>query len=146
MADVIRIVIKGESGYGPIDEAYTEKVTIDRESIRYEYRTMTKSNSVRKWSYKTNSPKFQKLFMEAGNAVDTVMNWKDVPFAMDIGATTFVITYADKTKRERDFFLSGDDFKDCYAIIKQMVPGCEDIPKVLKTTEDYNKTEQKLYH
>jgi hypothetical protein len=68
---------------------------------------MTKSNSVRKWSYKTNSPKFQKLFMEAGNAVDTVMNWKEASFAMDIGATTFVVTYADKTKRERNFFLPG---------------------------------------
>lgn len=142
MADVIRIVIKGESGYGPIDEAYTEKVTIDRESIRYDYKPMTKSNSVRKWSYKTNSPKFQKLFMEAGNAVDTVMNWKEASFVMDIGATTFVVTYADKTKRERDFFLPGDDFKDCFAVIKQMVPGLENTPEVLKTAEDYNNAKQ----
>ena len=138
MADVIRIVIKGESGYGPIDEAYTDKVTIDRESIRYEYKPMVESNFVRKWSYKTNSPKFQKLFMEAGNAVDTVMNWKEASFVMDIGATTFVVTYADKTKRERDFFLPGDDLKDCFAVIKQMVPGCENTPEVLKTAEDDN--------
>lgn len=142
MADVIRIVIKGESGYGPIDEAYTDKVTIDRESIRYEYKPMVGSNSVRKWSYKTNSPNFQKLFMEAGNAVDTVMNWKEASFVMDIGATTFVVTYADKTKRERDFFLPGDDFKDCFAVIKQMVPGCENTPEVLKTAEDYNNAKQ----
>ena len=142
MADVIRIVIKGESGYGPIDEAYTEKVTIDRESIRYDYKPMTKSNSVRKWSYKTNTPKFQKLFMEAVNAVDTVMNWKESSFVMDIGATTFVVTYADKTKRERDFFLPGDDFKDCFAVIKQMVPGLENTPEVLKTAEDYNNAKQ----
>ena len=138
MADVIRIVIKGESGYGLIEDAYTDKVTIDRESIRYEYKSMLETNSVRKWSYKTNSPKFQKLFIEAGNAVDTVMKWKEAAFVMDIGATTFVITYADKTKRERDFFLPGDDFKDCFAIIKQMVPGCENTPEVLKTAEDYN--------
>lgn len=142
MADVIRIVIKGESGYGPIDEAYTDKVTIDRESIRYEYKPMVESNSMRKWSYKTNSPKFQKLFMEAGNAVDTVMNWKEASFVMDIGATTFVVTYADKTKRERDFFLPGDDFKDCFAVIRQMVPGCENTPEVLKTAEDYNNAKQ----
>ncbi len=43
-----------ESGYGPIDEAYTDKVIIDRESIRYQYKPMTESNSVRKWSYRTN--------------------------------------------------------------------------------------------
>ena len=51
MADVIRIVIKGESGYGLIEDAYTDKVTIDRESIRYEYKSMLETNSVRKWSY-----------------------------------------------------------------------------------------------
>lgn len=33
MADIIRITIKGESGYGPVDEAYSDKVTIDRDSI-----------------------------------------------------------------------------------------------------------------
>lgn len=38
MADIIRIFIKGESGYGPVDEAFTDKVTIDLDSIRYEYK------------------------------------------------------------------------------------------------------------
>ena len=70
------------------------------------------------------------------------MNWKEVSFVMDIGATTFVVTYADKTKRERDFFLPGDDFKDCFAVIKQMVPGLENTPEVLKTAEDYNNAKQ----
>ena len=144
MADVIRIVIKGESGYGPIDEAYTEKVTIDREAIRYEYKPMTESNSVRKWSYRTNSPEFQNLFMEAAKAVEVILNWKQVPFVMDIGATTFIITYADKTKREREFFLSGDEFKDCYEVIKRMVPGCENTPGVLRTTEHYNDTKDSI--
>ena len=37
MADIIRIVIKGGSGYGPVDEAFSDKVTIDCDSIRYEY-------------------------------------------------------------------------------------------------------------
>ena len=34
MADIIRITIKGESGYGPLDEAYSDKVTIDRDSAQ----------------------------------------------------------------------------------------------------------------
>ena len=37
MADIFRIVIKGGSGYGPVDEAFSDKVTIDCDSIRYEY-------------------------------------------------------------------------------------------------------------
>ena len=43
MADIIRIIIKGESGYGPVDEAFTDKVTIDHDSIRYEYRPVMES-------------------------------------------------------------------------------------------------------
>ena len=35
--DIIRVVIKGSSGYGPVDEAFNDKVTITRDSIRYEY-------------------------------------------------------------------------------------------------------------
>ena len=56
MADIIRITIKGESGYGPLDEAYSDKVTIDRDSIRYEYKPAVESkiNTPRKWSYKTS--------------------------------------------------------------------------------------------
>ena len=30
MTDIIRIVIKDGSGYGSVDEAYIDKVTIDR--------------------------------------------------------------------------------------------------------------------
>ena len=43
MADIIRIIIKGESGYGPVDEAYSDKATIDRDSIRYEYKPVVES-------------------------------------------------------------------------------------------------------
>ena len=53
MADIIRIIIKGGSGYGPVDEAYSDKVTIDRGSIRYEYEPVVESDIKvpRKWSY-----------------------------------------------------------------------------------------------
>ena len=44
MADIIRIIIKGEFGYGPVDEAYSDKVAIDRDSIRYEYEPVVESN------------------------------------------------------------------------------------------------------
>ena len=58
MADIIRFINKGGSGYGPVDEAYSDKVTIDRDSIRYEYEPVVGSdiNVPRKWSYKTTSP------------------------------------------------------------------------------------------
>ncbi len=58
---------------------------------------------------------------------------------MDIGETTFSVAYSDKTRRQRKFFLSGDSFKECFDIIKQMVPGCEYIPAVLLTSDDYSE-------
>lgn len=139
MSEICKITIKGASGYGPIDEAYNDKLTICAESIRYEYTPMVENenNVSRKWSYKTTSPIFQKVFREASLAVEKILNWSDEPFCTDIGVTTFTVTYIDKTKRERDFILPGDNFKQCFAIIKQMIPGCEYMPAVLLTSEDY---------
>ena len=141
MADIIRIVIKGSSGYGPVDEAYSDKVTIDRDSIRYEYTPVVESeiNIYRKWAYKTSSPIFQKLFREAAAAVEVILDREEKPIATDLGVTSFTVTYTDKTKATRDFILPGDDFKECFAIIKQMVPGCEYTPAVLLTSDDYKE-------
>ena len=60
----------------------------------------------------------------------------------DIGVTTFAVTYADKTKATRDFILPGDDFKECFAMIKQMVLVCEYVPAVLLTSDDYSDDDQ----
>ena len=64
MTDIIRIVIKGSSGYCCYDEAYNDKVTITEDSISYEYIPVLESevNQKRKWSYRTNSPLFKKTF------------------------------------------------------------------------------------
>ena len=141
MADIFRIVIKGGSGYGPVDEAFSDKVTIDRDSIRYEYTPVVESeiNIHRKWAYKTSSPIFQKLFREAAAAVEVILDREEKTIATDLGVTSFTVTYTDKTKATRDFILPGDDFKECFAIIKQMVPGCEYTPAVLLTSDDYEE-------
>ena len=73
--------------------------------------------------------------------IGCILNWEEEPFVTDLGVTTFTVTYADKTKATRDFILPGDDFKECFAIIKQMVPGCEYTPAVLLTSEDYDEEE-----
>ena len=139
MLDIVRIIIKGGSGYGPVDEAYSDKVTIDRDSIRYEYEPVVESdiNVPRKWSYKTTSPIFWKLFTEAAVAVVKILKREEGPFVTDLGVTTFTVTYADKAKATRAFILPGDEFKECFDIVKQMVPGCEYTPAVLLTSEDY---------
>ena len=60
----------------------------------------------------------------------------------EFGITTFSVTYADDSKATRVFTLPGDEFEECFAIIKQMVPGCEYTPAVLLTSEDYADDEE----
>ena len=96
MTDIVRIVIKGGSGYGPADEAYSDKVTIERDSIRYEYNPMMESEI----NIPRYSPIFQKLYGEAAAAVKDILNWKEKPFVSDLGGTSFTVTYADKTNAE----------------------------------------------
>lgn len=59
----------------------------------------------------------------------------------DLGVSSFTVTYADKTKATRNFILRGDDFKECFCIVKQMVPGCDYTPAMPLTSEDYDEEE-----
>ena len=135
--DIIRVVIKGSSGYGPVDEAFNDKVTITRDSIRYEYipYLASETNPARKWSYKTTSPIFQKEFVELTTLLPKVMTCGG-EFVTDVGAITFTISYSDKSREVQEFYLPGDDFKEVFSVIKKMVPGCEYVPAVLLTSED----------
>jgi hypothetical protein len=139
--EINKIVVKGSSGWGILDEAYDDKVTITGESIAYEYRPTieTEINPTRKWSYKTTSPIFKKLYADLVEVMPTVVNHDADLFCTDVGGIEFIVTYADKTKFRQMFFLPGDEFKDCFRIIKQMVPGCEYVPAVLLTRDDYQE-------
>ncbi|MBR2683286.1 MAG: hypothetical protein IKE22_08485 [Atopobiaceae bacterium] len=139
MAEIVRIFIKGTSGYGTIDDAYSDKVTITSDSIAYEYKPYIESdvNRLVKWSYRTNNPAYKTLFGKVADKVAAILTWDEEYFVTDIGSKTFVVTYADKTRVQRRFFLPGDDFAECFALVKGMVPGLESVPAVLRTSEDY---------
>jgi len=139
MKEIIKIVIKGGSGYGPADEAYNDKVTIEQKGISYEYIPMFESemNPVRKWSYKTNSPIYGILYENLKKNIVSVTEPCVEMFCTDIGSIEFIITYDDKTKFKKTFWIPGDEFKEVFSIIKQMVPGCEYVPVILLTEEDY---------
>ena len=138
-ATISRIVIKGTNAFPRT--CYNDKITIDENSISYEYkpRDATKDNPVQKWSYKTTSPIFQKLFMRVCKAVEEVISWNIISRCCDAGVTTFEVTYADKRKVKRVFITQRENFKKCFAVIKQMVPACERVPAVLFTQIDYKK-------
>lgn len=141
MKDIMKIVIKGESGYGPADEAYKDKVSIEQKGISYEYIPMFASemNPMRKWSYKTNSPLYGMLYEQLKKSMESVTEPSIERFYTDIGSIEFIITYDDKAKVKKTFWVPGDEFKEVFSIVKQMVPRCEYVPAVLITEEDYEE-------
>lgn len=139
--EIVRIVIKGESGYCPIDEAFTDKVTITENSIKYEYKphpdSNLETNVARKWSYSTDSPMFKQLFKHVAEMTPKYLYSTDILFATDLGATEITATFEDKHRESVNFFCPSEYFKDYFKLIKEMVPKTEYIPAVLLTDEDY---------
>jgi len=138
---IVRITIKGASGYGPVDDAYEDKLTITATSISYEYKphpmSQSGTNVYKKWSYKTNSPAFQILFEEVVFNTPNILYHDGVDMAVDIGPTVLTVTFSDKHRETANFFVPSEFFADYFRPIKRMVPGCEDIPVVLLTNEDF---------
>ena len=140
MSDIVKIIIKGASGYCCSDEAYNDKVTITSASIAYEYIPFLESelNPKRKWSYKTDSPLFKVLYSSVVAMLPRYLEEDIERFCTDIGGIEFIITYSDKSKYKKYFWVPGDDFIDLFRVIKQMIPTTEYTPAVLLTSEDFD--------
>lgn len=118
-------------------------MTITPESITYEYEPIyeSKLNPPQKWRYKTISPMFKLLYEKLTEMLPLIMNMDTEIGYTDVGSIELIIIYADKKRESRLYWLTGDELKDCFAIVKQMVPSCELIPSVLSTSEDYAQEE-----
>lgn len=143
MKEIIKIVIKGTSGYCCIDEAFNDKVTITPGSISYEYVPAVESemNPKRKWSYKTDSPIFKMKYDTLVSLMPGVTERDIDEFCTDIGGIEFTITYSDKTKFHETFWVPSDYFESQFKEIKTMVPECEYTPAVLLTSDDFEEEE-----
>jgi len=138
MAEVMKIIFKGGSGWGPSEEAYGDKVTITPNSIEYLYEPATESecNPKLKWSYRTSSPLFLRLYQEVAARTLSIMDDPNDVFCTDVGGIEINVSFSDRSKRKRRWFCTGDHFRECFSLIRQMVPGCESVPAVLSTNED----------
>lgn len=137
--NVIKVEIRSTSGFCSYEDAYEDKIVITKESIKYTYNPMFISdiNPVKKWSFKTNNEVFNVLFDRISKDVIDIIYRELDYMCEDIGAITFIVTYDDKSKDKRDFFVPGDEFKECFANIRVMVPKCENVLPVLLTEDDY---------
>lgn len=144
--DIVKIIIKGASGYGPVDEAYEDKVTITASSISYEYKphpiSNLDTNVYRKWSYKTTSPIFKQVFKEVAAMTPAIIYNDDILFATDIGSTEITVTFEDKHREKVNFFCPSEFFLEYFREIKNLVPACEYTPAVLLTSDDFDEDDE----
>ena len=136
-------MIKSASGYGPIDDAYEDKITLTDSSISYEYTphplSQSELNVYRKWSYKTDNPLFKSIFKEIAAKTPEYLYNDEILFACDIGPTIITVTFEDKHKETVNYFSPSELFYEYFELIKKLVPSCEDVPEVLKTKEDFEE-------
>jgi len=139
MKEIVRITIKGFSGYGPYDEGYEDKVIITQDSISYEYvpNVETEINPKRKWRYSTNSPIFKLSFAKISVLIEETLNSEIEGFCTDIGGIEFALMYADKSKRRKHYWLPGDHFSEIIHCVKELVPQTEYTPAVLLAEEHF---------
>lgn len=143
--DIVKITIRGASGYGPVDEAYEDKIVLTDSSISYEYKphpmSDTDTNIYRKWSYKTTSPVFKQVFKEIAAMTPGVLYSADIVFVTDIGPTEFTVTFGDKHREKANFFCPSEYFHEYFRLIKKLVPEMEYTPALLLTSDDYDEEE-----
>lgn len=141
MCAIIKIVIKGSSGFGPGDEAYEDKLSLTCSSIAYEYKPLfaTKNNPVRKWSYRTTSEDFSMAFSQVAQLMPAVLEPEYIAHCCDAGMIDFTVTYADKSKKKKTYWCSGDDFRDLFELIRSLIPQAERTPEVIIISADFEE-------
>ena len=138
MNEIIKVVIKGASGFCCEDEAYHDRLIITPDGLNYEYIPLVESeiNPKRKWKYSTTSPVYREMYRRIAEMIPGIIQSKTVEECTDIGGIEFQITYADKSIVKKLYWVSGDCFADLFNLIKNIVPKCEYTPVVLLTSED----------
>lgn len=131
---LIKIIIKGASGWGPSDMAYSDKLTIKSDGISYEKKPVieSKDNPHVKWSYKTNSDKYQSIFHALGEQSHVFEKLPD-EFVTDICPNQVKFYFENETLSFDTYFYHGvEQFVD---MVKLMIPATEEIPYCLPDEE-----------
>lgn len=145
--EIIKIVIKGTSGFFESDDPWEEKITLKPDSISCEHKYLRDlmitynddtdhTRPPQKWTYKTTSSRFKELFQEITLRLPRLMEELKDTQALDTGEIIITMTYADKTRETADFWLPPSDFDSCFSLIAEMIPRCEEIPALLPDPDE----------
>lgn len=100
--EIIRITIKGSSGYCSYEYVYEDRLSLTSDSISYEFVPALNSHirKPRKWSYKSNNPEFKKSFKAIAEGVKEALVNETIAFCTDVAESNLL--YPMTTDRETD--------------------------------------------
>lgn len=132
---IIRIVIEGSSGMTSIEDMFSDRLVITPSEINYtsDPHEIHDVGAVSKWSYKTNSRAFEALYEQLTAKISDMFNLNEMLFVMDGGSVNFTVTYSDGRKKSMSYSYLSDSYRDCFELIKQMVPSSEALPLVISS-------------
>ncbi|MGM9570515.1 MAG: hypothetical protein ACI3XC_10600 [Phascolarctobacterium sp.] len=134
MAEITRITVTKNPGYGCSSHFFQESITITSNSIEYKLipHMHNKVDAKRHWSYKSNKPLVRDIIKEAFDELGKIIRMDESEMCYDIGSIEFIITYSDKTKIKKVFWRPVSDFRKGFIAIRDLVPHIEDMPRFLK--------------
>ena len=138
MAEIIKIVIRSESGYGCIDDAYEDSITVKPTGISYHYTPFLESemNPSCKWSYKAESAAFREKFQHLASIAEEIIPCEEQVIILDAGATDLIVYYSDKTKKVREYFFEDDRADFFLKMLREMIPSFEKMPVLLEEEDE----------
>lgn len=130
---IIRIAVEGSSGMTSIEDSFSDKLVITPSEINYtsDPHGIHDAEAVSKWSYKTNSQAFEALYKQLAAKISDMLNLDDMLFVMDGGSVKFTVTYSDRRKKSVRYSDLDGSYRDCFELIRQMVPSSEALPLVI---------------
>lgn len=135
---LIKITIKGASGWSPCELAYNDKLTIKQDGITYERKPVeeNENNPHVKWSYKTNGAKYKEVFHTLGEHISSFKNLEYM-FVTDVTLNQVKFFFEDKVLTFNTYFYDG--IEQFVELVKLMIPETEDIPCCLHCATDYDE-------
>ena len=134
MAEITRITVTKNPGYGCSSNFFQESMTITANSIEYKLvpHMHNKLDVERHWYYKSNKPLVRDIIKEAFDELGKIVRMDEEEMCYDIGSTEFIITYSDKTKIQKVFWRPATDFRRGFIALRDLVPHLEDVPYFLR--------------
>lgn len=121
---ITKIVIKTQSGYGPAENAYNDKMVVTNDSVSYEYKPFleTEKNPMVKWNYKPTQETYQDLYQKIGKVAESYFNKQFDYCVMDVGVTGITIVYENGKKKSENFCCFESEFKELFLLLDRLIP------------------------